>query len=72
MANKTIKADKQFQLPEPAGFSAGSHDGALFTTKRETGKNFAIGAKQPLCEWYSAEQMRDAFAAGCMHACRRS
>lgn len=51
-------------LPEAAGFSAGTHDGALFTLKRSTGKNFATGAMQPLCEWYSAEQLRAAFAAG--------
>ena len=51
-------------LPEPAGFSAGTHDGALFTLKRSAGKNFAKGAMQPLCEWYSAEQMRAAFEAG--------
>ena len=51
-------------LPEPAGFSAGTNDGALFTLKRSTGKNFANGAMQPLCEWYSAEQMRAAFEAG--------
>ena len=44
-------------LPEAAGFSAGTHDGALFTLKRSTGKNFATGAMQPLCEWYSAEQL---------------
>ena len=51
-------------LPEPAGFSAGTHDGALFTMKRSTGKKFAKGAMQPLCEWYSAEQMRASFEAG--------
>lgn len=51
-------------LLEPAGFSAGTHDGALFTLKRSTGKNFAKGAMKPLCEWYSAEQMRAAFEAG--------
>jgi hypothetical protein len=51
-------------LAKPAGFSAGTDDGALFTLKRSTGKNFAKGAMQPLCEWYSADQMRAAFAAG--------
>lgn len=53
-----------YQLPEPAGFSAGAHNGALFATNLSTGKNFAIGAQLPLCEWYSAEQMQAAYAAG--------
>jgi len=44
----------------PSGFSAGS----LFTTSRSTGKNFAIGAKAKLCEWYSADQVLAAFVAG--------
>lgn len=52
------------RLPEPAGFSAGTHAGALFTLKRSTGNNFAKGTMQPLCEWYSAEQMLAAFEAG--------
>ncbi len=57
-------------LPEPAGFTAGLHDGALFTTKRRTGENFSKGSGAPLLEWYSAEQVRAAVAAE-REACAR-
>ena len=61
---KVASTDELGQLPKPAGFSAGTHNGAMFTVSRRTGKNFAKGGRLPLCEWYSAEQMRLAFAAG--------
>ena len=48
--------------PEPAGFTAGKHDTALFSLKRQTAENFAIGGEKELFEWYSPEQFKAATA----------